>query len=196
MSRVTGDAKRRDARPGKRREAARAAAGRQWGRGAVLVAAAGLIALVAVLVSRDQGGAPRSESAGIRFRYLDGREGSLADFDGRPLVLNFFASWCPTCWGEMADFQRVYLKEKERVGFLGLALQETEQGARAIMKRTGVTYPLGSDPTGEIFSTLGGLGMPTTVFFDQRGRVVEQITGGLDEAALFRLIRRLFVEKK
>lgn len=61
----------------------------------------------------------------------------FADFTGKPLMVNFLASRCPTCWEEMDDFQRVYLAEKDRVAFLGLALQETAEVAKMIVDWAG-----------------------------------------------------------
>lgn len=164
-----------------------------WSAGAAFI---GLLVLATLATLPKQPKLPGSQTSAIRFDYLDGREGSLADFAGKPLVVNFFASWCPTCWEEMDDIERVYAKSKDRVGFLGLALQETTAGARSIVERTRVTYPLASDPGGEIFQKLGGRGMPTTIFFDEGGEIVRNVTGGLDEAGIESLIRGLFVERR
>ncbi|CAN5339636.1 hypothetical protein BH24ACT7_BH24ACT7_00210 [soil metagenome] len=115
--------------------------------------------------------------ADVRFTYFDGEPGTLADFAGRPLVLNFWASWCPPCLAEMPDFEEVHQQLKGEVAFLGLNLQDDLAAAQRLADQTGVTYPLAADPEGAIFRRFGGIAMPTTVLIDADGEVVEVHAG-------------------
>jgi thiol-disulfide isomerase/thioredoxin len=150
----------------------------------VAVAAAG-VAVVAVVTSswRFLAPSPQEEVTGVLdvpFEYFDGRQGNLTDFAGTPLVINFWASWCPACVAEMPDFQSVHARLGEEVAFLGLAMQETNRSAAEdLIERTGVTYTLGLDPDGSIFTRFGGFAMPTTVFVDPEGNVVTTHSGAL-----------------
>lgn len=115
---------------------------------------------------------------------------SLADYRGKPLVLNFWASWCPFCVAEMPDFQRVHEALRDRVAFLGVNLRDNRDAAEDLARKTSVTYRLAGDPQGSVYGAFGGTGMPTTVFIDAHGRVVEMVTGQLTRHALTQKIMK------
>ena len=114
----------------------------------------------------------------VTFAMADGSDAALADYRGRPVVLNFWASWCPPCVAEMGDaLGPVHREHGDAVTFLGMNLQDEPEAAQRILDQTGVTYDLAVDPTGEIFAAFEGVGMPTTVFIDSDGRIVDKHTG-------------------
>jgi thiol-disulfide isomerase/thioredoxin len=115
----------------------------------------------------------------------DGTTVALADvLDGRPLVVNFFASWCAPCRAEMPDFAAVHRDVGDRVGFLGLAMQDTREAGAELVELTGVSYPWGLDPSGEIFAELGGFAMPTTVYVAADGEILGSDSGAIDQSQL------------
>ncbi len=119
------------------------------------------------------------------YRDFNGGEQSLADVaEGKPVVLNFFASWCPTCVAEMPDFEAVNQQLSDQVQLVGLATEDAPGDALALAGRTGVTYPLGLDPAGAFFRVFQGLGMPTTAFLTAEGEVAHVFTGQLSDDAL------------
>jgi thiol-disulfide isomerase/thioredoxin len=130
--------------------------------------------------------APRMELPGLR-----GGRVRLADLRGRPVVLNFWASWCPPCVAEMPDFERVHQRLGDRVAFLGVNQRDELQAAEQLARSSGVTYPLAIDPTGLAFDAFGGLGMPTTVLIGADGTVVDIFAGQLDETLLSERISRV-----
>src|SRR5205807_5323858 len=101
----------------------------------------------------------------------------LASLRGKPAVLNFWASWCIQCIGEMPAFQRVYASLRGAVNFVGMnvLLQGETMGAgRAFAKKTGVRYQLAFDPHGLLYGHFQNPlrpVMPITVFVDGRGVV-------------------------
>lgn len=173
-----------------------AARGRAW-RGLGWAMA---VSLVAAACGGDDGGSaadrPASQqSEGVvegggdlpssEVEMSDGTTVALTDaLDGRPLVLNFFASWCAPCRAEMSGFAAVHRDVSDRVSFLGLAMQDTRDAGAEIVDETGVEYPWGLDSTGEIFAALGGFAMPTTVYVAADGRIVGTDSGAIDEAGL------------
>lgn len=117
---------------------------------------------------------------------------SLATAQGKPVVLNFWASWCVPCRREMPSFQAVHEATKERVSFLGVNHQDQRGPALELLAETGVRYPSGYDPQGKVAFAYGLYGMPTTIFISADGQVLERRTGELSRAELEATITRLF----
>lgn len=101
-----------------------------------------------------------------------------------PIILNFFASWCVPCIDEMPDFERVHQDLADHVTFLGLAMQDTEEQAMAMVDRTGVTYPTYADPNGDALTFFEGTAMPTTVFLAPDGEILDVHSRKLSESEL------------
>ncbi|HSJ36532.1 MAG TPA: TlpA disulfide reductase family protein, partial [Acidimicrobiia bacterium] len=111
-------------------------------------------------------GSPGTYAIDIDFAYFDGEPGALADFAGQPLVLNFWASWCPPCVAEMPDLEEVHQRFHGEIAFLGMNMQDDLAAAERLVEETGVTYPLAQDPDGAVYRRFGGIAMPTTVLLD------------------------------
>ena len=124
-----------------------------------------------------------------RRTFLAGTAATLADYAGRPVVVNFWASWCPSCVAEMsAAFVPVQESLGAEVDFLGLNLQDDRTDALRLVDETGVLFDLAEDRRGDLYSALGGLGMPFTVFIDANGTVVHDHNGPVTEGQLADLI--------
>ncbi len=123
---------------------------------------------------------------------FDGTRFELADYRGTPLVVNFWASWCPSCVAEMPDFEKVHQAVAGKVAFLGINHSDAPESAERLAKDTGVTYRLARDQQGEIFQAFGAAGMPTTVFIGADGNVIDLVVGQLSEEALMDYIQRSF----
>ncbi|MDX1690993.1 MAG: TlpA disulfide reductase family protein [Acidimicrobiia bacterium] len=172
--------------------------------GAVLVAAAVLVAFTG---GDDEATtavttAPRSlttaagpppgsgpDAPEITFEYFDGTEATLATYEGQPLVVNFWASWCPSCVAEMsAAFRPAQQRLGDEVAFLGLNLQDRRAEAERLAEETGVLFDLAEDPNGVFYSEFGGFAMPYTVFISGHGEIVHEHNGPLTEDQLVDLI--------
>ncbi len=129
----------------------------------------------------------------LAFAMFDGSTATLADYRGRPLVLNFWASWCPSCVAEMsAAFRPAQEKLGEAVAFLGMNIQDDRAAAERLVEQTGVLFDLAEDPHGDLYRDLGGLGMPFTVFISSDGSILERHNGPLTEGQLVARIAELF----
>lgn len=94
----------------------------------------------------------------------------LAKLKGHPVVVNAWASWCGPCNVEAPVFQRVALERGRSVAFLGVDEKDSRGGARRFAARYPMSYPSIEDGDGEIYNAQGLQGMPSTIFYDRRGR--------------------------
>lgn len=107
---------------------------------------------------------------------ITGRQVSLAQFAGRPVVLNVWASWCTGCNQEAADLAR-FAASHRGAQVLGVDTQDTTGGARAFYRKWRWHHPSIADPSGSVSARLAVTGLPTTYFLDRRHRVVAKIVG-------------------
>lgn len=132
--------------------------------------------------------------AEVRLGALDGGDDrALGELLGSgPVVVNFFASWCAPCVDEMPALEAVHRSVGDQVTIIGLANQDSPDDALATVAATGVTYPTFADPDASAITYFGGLSMPTTVFIDAEGEVVDVVSGALTEAELRSRLTDLF----
>jgi peroxiredoxin len=105
----------------------------------------------------------------------------LAAFNGHPILLNFWASWCPPCRAEAPTLESTYERYRSRgVVFIGVDLQNDTWGAsRGFLQRYKITYPVGRDESGAVGRTYRVVGIPTTYFIGRDGTIRSvPITGG------------------
>jgi cytochrome c biogenesis protein CcmG/thiol:disulfide interchange protein DsbE len=103
----------------------------------------------------------------------------LASLRGKPVVLNFWASWCVPCKGEAKMLEAAWRQYRSRgVVFLGVDYHDVTSDARTFLERHGVTYPTVQDGSGKIADRYGVSAVPETYFIDRKGRLVgEHILG-------------------
>ena len=117
---------------------------------------------------------------------------TLDGFRGRPLVVNFWASWCVPCRQEMPALEKVHQRVNDRIGFVGIDHQDTRPEALAFVRETMVSYPSAFDPRGGTATDYALYGLPSTVFIAADGRVLDQHLGAYSEADLQAELDRLF----
>lgn len=120
----------------------------------------------------------------------DGNEIHLSDYIGKPVVLNFWASWCGPCKMELPDFQEKYLEHGEEVQFLMINLtdgtRETMDGAAAFVSEQGYTFPVFYDTKSSASAAYGTYSIPVTYFIDSEGYAVGRAVGAIDGETLQR----------
>ena len=121
------------------------------------------------------------------------REGNavkLSDYAGKPIVLNFWASWCGPCQSEMPDFQEKFEALGEDVQFLMVNMtdgaRETVDIASAFIEEKGFTFPVLYDTDLDAANTYGAYSLPTTYFIDSQGSAIARATGAIDGDTLQR----------
>jgi thiol-disulfide isomerase/thioredoxin len=122
------------------------------------------------------------------FTFADaaGKTRSLADFRGKVVLLNIWATWCVPCREEMPAFAALQTKLGGK-DFEVVAINIDKGGpekAAAFLKETGATnLALYTDPTGKLFATLKAVGMPTTLLIDREGKEIARLVGPADWAS-------------
>ena len=117
---------------------------------------------------------------------------SLAHAEGRPMVLNFWASWCVPCRTEMPLLEKANREWRGRIEFIGIDTNDTKGEALAILARVQVTYPSAFDPTGTLAQTYGLYGLPVTVFISANGRIQGRHIGELYAVTLQAALSQAF----
>jgi len=121
------------------------------------------------------------------FDLLAGGRAALADYRGKPLVLNVWASWCPPCAQEMPAFQQVHEAMGDKVD-----RNDSRAAASDFVTARHITYPLLFDPDDVVSPQLGIAVMPTTLFVSADGVVVKSHAGALSADELTKLIQGSF----
>ena len=116
-----------------------------------------------------------------------GNEVHLSDYLGKPVVVNFWASWCGPCRMEMPEFQEKHLELGGEVQFLMINMtcgRETVETARDFIAGQGYTFPVLYDTEGDAAVTYGAYALPTTYFIDSEGYAIAQARGAINSETL------------
>ncbi len=168
----------------------------RWVAVAILVIAAGLIA---VLATRPSATTVEAQSPLISHpappvdgQTVDGREFHLPRAPGRYVVLNFFASWCTPCQIETPDLVAFQFQHQANgdASVVSVVFNDTTAAARQYQAKVGVTWPTLADADGALALAYGVRENPTTYLISPRGRVVASVLGGVTATGLDHLIAR------
>ena len=171
-------------------------AGRLAGRHKVITAviAVFVAAVIAVsLIGTSSGGAPASDPAAPGFTLTalgaPGQHISLSQYQGKPLIVNFWASWCDPCQRETPLLAGWYKQQHGRVVIVGLDENDNTASALKFARAKGVTYPVGVDPALAAANAYGVVALPQTFFLDARHRIVDRVYGAVTQADLAKGVR-------
>lgn len=176
-------------------------------RGRLIGAAVGLVVAVVVAVAIGEavsGGLATSSSPLVGQTgkpapgfYLPGLTNSaptvsLAEFRGKPLVINFWASWCIPCRTEMPLVEQAYRAHHGTVQFLGIDSNDSSGPAMAFLRQVRVSYPTASDAKGLVANSYSLFGLPTTIFVSPSGKIVGRYIGQMHGSTLEDALKEAF----
>ncbi|WP_020155943.1 TlpA family protein disulfide reductase [Caldibacillus debilis] len=154
-----------------------------------------------------EGGARRGEAPGetpgekaggeapvLPLRTLDGTELSLADFRGKKVLLNFWASWCSPCREEIPHLQKFYRRHGGEIAVLAVNLtfgKENPETVKKFVEDHGLTFPVLLDREGKMMKEYGVVGIPTSFFIDEKGMIRRKYVGPMKEKDMDKIFRQM-----
>lgn len=123
---------------------------------------------------------------------LNGEKVILSDYQGKKVILNFWATWCPPCKAEMPHMQKFYEKYKDQgVEILAVNLTSQDKGVdkvKAFVEENGLTFPILLDEEGVVGQNYQIATIPTSYMIDTEGNIVKKVVGPMDEEMMESLI--------
>lgn len=128
----------------------------------------------------------------FELQTIEGKTYKLSDLKGKPVMINFFATWCPPCRAEMPALQEAYA-EFEKDGFIILAvnLNESDVAIKSFIERYGLTFPIVVDKADKVSKAYDIVPLPTSYFVDRNGIVQGKWTGEIRKEQLRALIKKI-----
>jgi len=129
------------------------------------------------------------------FLTFDGEESDLTEYEGRPVVVNFWSSTCDACIAEMADFEEVFQRysTQDDVAFVGINIGDTNSEAKELVNTAGVSYDMGRDTARAVFPGFGSIGLPTTALVNESGEILAVHTGPVSGQELSEMITEVLL---
>ncbi|MCL2680727.1 MAG: TlpA family protein disulfide reductase [Coriobacteriia bacterium] len=125
------------------------------------------------------------------FSDADGHTFSLHDFYGTPIVLNFWASWCPPCQIEKPHFQQAFEQYGDQAKFIMINVSENPDVVQAYLKENNYSFPVYFDEIDDAARALDVVNIPTTVFIDAEGVITAKFLGAMSFETIERSITSL-----
>jgi cytochrome c biogenesis protein CcmG, thiol:disulfide interchange protein DsbE len=152
-----------------------------------------IAAVIGVSLATSGSPAPPSYPAAAGFTLpalgQAGQQVSLSQYQGKPVIVNFWASWCEPCQQETPLLASWYKQQHGHVVLLGLDENDTSANALKFAQAKGVGYPIGFDPQVTVALAYNVDGLPQTFFLNAKHRIVDHVLGAVTKAELAKGLR-------
>ena len=152
------------------------------------------IAMVQALEAKEDDQLPGLKTGGkapdFSLQTLDGEMVKLSDFEGKKVILNFWATWCKPCREEMPDLQSIYAQRDDDVVILAVNM-DAQNDVKGFIDSYSVTFPVLLDEEDEVADTYQIISLPTTYFIDEDGKIVQKHLGQITYEQLEEMIAKI-----
>lgn len=131
------------------------------------------------------------EAPNFTLTTLDGKEVTLSELQSKPVVVNFWATWCPSCVQELAEVQAAYHQHGDEIHFLTVNLDHNRDTVESFATERSLDFPILFDENGKVSGLYRVRGIPVTVFISSEGVMVKRHIGSLTEEKLAEYLEEL-----
>jgi len=149
------------------------------------------ISLIEENVVVEEGVEVGKKAVDFEVELLSGEEVKLSDYLGKPVFLNFWATWCGPCVGEMPDIEKIKKEYGDRLVILAINGGEQKEDVEYFINKKGYTFNIGLDRNGDILTTYDSMYIPLSVFIDKDGIIQERKVGALSEEEMRNIVEEL-----
>jgi len=127
-----------------------------------------------------EGNQPGLKASDFTLIDLEGNSVSLSSYRGKPVLLNFWASWCGPCVIEMPEIERLGKEMGDQIQIIGINLEESSSLAKAFVESNGLTWTCLLDETGEVGRYYAVSAIPTSIFINAEGIIARRNVGTMN----------------
>lgn len=144
-------------------------------------------------VQRDESPQENMKAPDFTLKTLDGKAAELGKNNGKPTIINFWASWCPPCKVEMPYIQKAYEKYGDRVNFMmvNLTAMDDKEKMEQFLKEGGYSFPVLLDETGKVGEMYQAFSIPVTYIVDENGFIIKHVMGAMSEGQLTEIMEKI-----
>jgi cytochrome c biogenesis protein CcmG/thiol:disulfide interchange protein DsbE len=151
-----------------------------------------MVLVALVLLSSPIAAGQGEQAPDFSLKDLEGNNVTLADYKGKVVFLNFWATWCPPCRQEIPDFIKAYEKHKDNgLVILGVAVSDRENSVRSFVEKNKISYPVAMGDEKIVQDYEPGQYIPTTIVIDRNGKIHDKHVGVMDMSQVEKIFKEL-----
>ena len=138
---------------------------------------------------------PENQAPDFQVKDAEGNIVQLSDFRGKPVIINFWATWCPPCCNELPGFNEAFLQYGEQITFMMVDLMdgylEMQRGVMNFLEKNGYSFPVYYDTEENAVKAYDVYSIPLTIFINEKGEIIDQHLGSMEKEVLITYIEEL-----
>ncbi|MEK4129586.1 TlpA disulfide reductase family protein [Solibacillus sp. FSL W8-0474] len=141
-------------------------------------------------ITTNEEGVRVVKATDFTLQALDQQQYSLSDSQGKWTIVNFWASWCEPCKMEAPHLQRLYEEYNDQLEILAVNMttKDRQDDVQKFVNEYGLTFPVLLDEQGDVSMTYGAFTIPTTIFIDEKGNIIHEFAGPMEESFIIDLL--------